>query len=94
MFSDALPYYYFEIAQLLLLECSDEFENSKQVKSLIEDLFELRREKLIKIMKKIEADTPVIYLSTAGSAELNYCRPGFSAAHSVVNKMQNVLKES
>ena len=54
IFSDELPHYYFEIAQLLLTECKDEFENHKQTKSLIEDLFELRKEKMIRIMKKVD----------------------------------------
>ena len=87
MFSESLPYFYFEMGQLLLTECSEEFENAKHVKSLLEDIFELRREKLMKMMKKIDPDQPVLFLSTCGSAELNYVRPGFSAAYSVVNKM-------
>ena len=79
---------------LLLAQCSEEFENHKQVRSLVNDLFELRREKLLRMMKKIEADTPVVFLSTAGSAEINYVRPAFSNAYSIVNKMQNVLSEA
>ena len=53
-FSEVLPYHYFEVAQLLLHECQDEFAHFKQVKSLIEDLFELRKEKIMRIMKKID----------------------------------------
>ena len=79
---------------MLLKECGDEFENEKQTSSLIEDLFEMRREKLTRIMKKIDPDTPVLFLSTAGSAELNYVRPSFSSAFSIVHKMQNMLVES
>ena len=75
--SDSIPYFYYEISSLLLAECSDEFENPKQVRSLIEDLFELRREKVLRQLKSIDLETPVVYLSTAGSAELNYLRPGF-----------------
>ena len=59
MFSDALPYFYFEIAQLLITECKDEFEKHAQVKSLIEDIFGLRKEKLAKILKEIDPETPV-----------------------------------
>ena len=71
IFSDELPYFYMEMAVMLLDQCKDEFENHKQTKSLINDLFELRRDKLLRIMKKIDVDTPVQFLSTVGSAELN-----------------------
>ena len=54
---------------------------------MIEDLFDLRREKLMRIMKRLDSDTPVMYLSNAGAAEINYVRPAFIQAHSVVNKM-------
>ena len=91
IFSDALPYYYFEIAQLLLNECKDEFEKHLQVKSLIEDIFSLRKEKITKILKNIDPDTPVAYLSNAGAAEVNYIRPAMGSAYSLVHKMQNVL---
>ncbi len=37
-FSNALPHYYFEIAHLLLTECSNEFANHQQVKSVLEDI--------------------------------------------------------
>ena len=93
-FSTSIPYYYFEIAQLLLSECQDEFDDHRQTKSLVEDLFDSRREKIIKIMKEIDPDTPVKFLSSAGSAEINYVRPSFTSAYSIVNKMQNVIKES
>ena len=46
--------FYMEIAMMLLDQCKDEFENHKQTKSLINDLFELRRDKLMRIMKKID----------------------------------------
>ena len=54
---------------------------------MIEDLFDLRRDKLMRTMKRIDADTPVLYLSNAGAAEINYVRPAFVQAYSVVNKM-------
>ena len=83
---DALPYYYFEIAQLLLNECSDEFINIKQSKSLVEDIFELRKEKLVRNMKKIVPDTPILYLYSAAASEINYVRPAFTYAHTIANK--------
>ena len=87
VFSEALPYYYWEIAQRLLNECKDDFVNYKQTKSLIEDLFELRKEKLVRVLKRIDPETPVHYLSSASAAEINYVRPAFTSAYSVVNKM-------
>ena len=65
-----------------------------QIKSLVEDLFDLRKDKVFKIMKKIDPDTPVFYLSSAGSAEINYVRPAFANAYSIVHKMQNMLQEA
>ena len=59
-----------------------------------EDIFNLRKEKIVKILKNIDPDTPVAYLSSVGSAEMNYVRPAFSSAYSIVNKMQNVLQSS
>ncbi len=38
VFSNALPYYYAEIAQLLLTECEDTITNAKQVRSVLEDI--------------------------------------------------------
>ena len=93
-FSQSIPYYYFEISQLLLAECADEFEDARQVKSLIEDLFDMRRDKLIKLMKEIDPGTPVLFLSSAGSAEINYVRPSFTSAYAIVHKMQNVIEDS
>ena len=94
VFSDSLPYYYFEISQLLLNECKDEFDKHHQVKSLIEDIFNLRKEKITKILKNMDPETPVVYLSSVGSAEMNYVRPAFSSSYSIVNKLQNVLPSS
>ena len=93
-FSDSIPYYYFEIAQLLLSSCEDEFTHPRQTKSLIEDIFSLRRDKLLRVMKEINPEVPVLFLSKAGSAELNYVRPSFSSAYAVVHKMQNVIEEA
>ena len=66
-FSNALPHYYFEIAHLLLTECSNEFANHQQVKSVLEDIQELRKDKLMRVLKQIEPETPVKYASHAGA---------------------------
>ena len=93
-FSDSIPYHYFEVAQLLLSECEDEFTSARQIKSLIEDIFSMRRDKLLRVMKEINPEVPVLFLSKAGSAELNYVRPSFSSAYAVVYKMQGVIEEA
>ncbi len=88
VFSAELPYYYYEITSLLLAECREEFgEDFKQVKSLIEDLYEIRREKLMRIMKKVDPELPIKFLSTVGCAELNYVRPEFTAGYGLINKV-------
>lgn len=38
LFSNALPYYYAEIAQLLLHECEAEMAAHKQIRSVLEDI--------------------------------------------------------
>lgn len=59
VFSNALPHYYAEIASLILHECENQIPNSKQIKSVLEDIQEQRREKLHKILRNIDAETPV-----------------------------------
>ena len=56
VFSLNVPYYYYETAQLLFNECKDEFSNFNETKSVVEDLFQLRKEKLIRIMKKVDPE--------------------------------------
>jgi len=45
-------------------------------------------------MKEIDPEVPVMFLSKAGAAEINYVRPSFSSAYAVIHKMQNVIDES
>lgn len=54
-FSDALPYHYAEVAYLLLHECEDEFTHFRQVRSVLEDITEARREKLARTLRAIDA---------------------------------------
>lgn len=86
-FSEELPYYYFEIAQLLFNNCADEFAHLAKLKSIIEDIYELRKEKMLKLLKAIDPATPVKYLSYAGATEVNNTRQAFQAAYNVVNHM-------
>ena len=62
------------------------------MKSIIEDIFEQRKEKLLRMLKKIEPATPVKFLSHAGAVEINAVRPAFCAAYSIVNHMQNIIE--
>lgn len=59
LFSNALPYYYAEIAQLLLHECEAEMASHKQLRSVLEDITQARKDKLNKTLKMIDAETPV-----------------------------------
>ena len=92
MFSEEIPYYYFEVANLLLNNCADEFQSVQKMKSVIEDIFELRREKLVRMLKNVEPQTPVKFLSNVGAVELNSIRPAFTAAFTVAGHMQNILE--
>ena len=53
------------------------------MKSIVEDIFELRKEKLVRVLKNIDPITPVKYLSNVGAVELNHVRPAFAAAYNV-----------
>ena len=66
-FSEVIPYYYYEIGRLLLSECKSDFARPQEVMSILEDIKEIRKEKLIKKMKNIDSDTPVHWLSNAGA---------------------------
>eukprot|EP00347_Sterkiella_histriomuscorum_P007784 403347574 len=104
-FSSEIPYYYYEIATLLFNNCSDEFSINngqggssatsgvQRVKSIIEDIQELRREKLLRMLKNIDPVTPVKYLGTCGSVEINQIRPSFTTAYSIAHQMQNIVEK-
>ena len=47
MFSEGLPYYYFEIGHELVTECESDFVEANQVRSVLEDIRQLRREKFM-----------------------------------------------
>ncbi len=60
----------------------------------MQDIFEIRMEKLAKIMKAIEPDTPVKFISNAGAVEINAIRPAFVNYYATVGKMQNVIEKT
>lgn len=62
------------------------------MKSIIEDIFELRKEKLMRLLKDIDPITPVKFLSTCGAVELNLVRPAFTSAYSLAHHMQNIIE--
>ena len=74
-YSEVLPYYYYEIGRLLLAECKNDFTKPQEVMSILEDIKEVRKEKMLKKMKEIDPETPVQYLSHVGSHELSLLRP-------------------
>ena len=87
IFSEEIPYYYFEVATLFFNHCADEFQQVAKMKSIIEDIFELRKEKLVRILKNVDPKNPVKFLSNAGAVELNSVRPAFQSAHNVAGQM-------
>ena len=93
-FSEELPYYYFEVATLLFNNCADEFQNLQKMKSVIEDIFELRREKLMKLLKAFEPNTPAKFLSNAAACEINSVRPAFRAGYTITHQMQCIIEQS
>jgi hypothetical protein len=78
---------------MLFNHCSDEFGHVQKVKSVIEDLYEIRSEKLMSELKKIDPETPVKYLSSAGAVEVNAVRESFGAAYGIAGKMQNIIEK-
>ena len=53
------------------------------MKSIIEDIYETRKDKLIKVLKNVDPKNSVKFLSNAGCVELNSVRPAFQAAYNV-----------
>lgn len=96
-FCNEIPYYYYEIANLLFTSCGDEFPQAdkasvsggkqasglQKVKSIIEDIHEFREEKILKQMKQIDTTTPCKSLSFAGSSEINLVKPAFTLGYGV-----------
>ena len=60
------------------------------MKSIVEDIYEIRKEKLVRLMKNIDASIPLKYLSNASAVEINHVRPAFQAAYNVVGQMKNI----
>ena len=42
-----IPFYYYEMGRLLLLECANDFAKPQEVMSILEDIKEIRKEKLM-----------------------------------------------
>ena len=84
-FSEVIPFYYFEIGRLLLTECKTNFERPQEVTSILEDIKEIRKEKMLRNMKTIDPDTPVQYLSHVGAQEISQLRPVLQEAYGTLN---------
>ena len=89
-----IPYYYYEIGRLLLSECANDFAKPQEVMSILEDIKEVRKEKMIAQMRQIDPDTPVQFMSSVGSQELSQLRPALQEANAVINKMQQIKERA
>ena len=48
----------------------------------------------MRLLKNIEPETPVKYVSKAAANELNAVRPAFQSAYAIVNKMEQVKERA
>ena len=62
--------------------------------SILEDIKEIRKEKMLKLVRTIDADTPVKFFSHLGAHELAQLRPITQEAYGTVNKMQAIREEA
>ena len=99
-FCDDIPYYYYEIANLLLLNCQEEFSTlggqqngAQKVRSAIEDIYELRKEKMMSLLKTFEPETPLKFFSTCGAVDINQVRQSMTAAYSM-DQMQTTIEQT
>jgi len=60
------------------------------VLSILEDIKEIRKEKMLKIMRSIDPDTPIKFLSFVGAQEISQLRPVLQEAYGTLNKMQAI----
>ena len=86
-FSEVIPYHYYEVGRLLLNECKNDFVKPQEVTSILEDIKEIRKEKLLRKLKNFDPDTPVHFLSYVGAQEISTFKPIFSDSYGVINKM-------
>lgn len=91
-FSEVIPYHYFEVGRLLLSECKNDFAKPQEVMSILEDIKEIRKEKLLRKLRNVDPDTPVHFLSYVGAQEVGTFKQIFSDSYGIVNKMQ-VIRE-
>ena len=67
----ALPYHWFEFAEMLLAHSADDFNSASEVRSLLKDLQEVRSAKMRSIMVQLESGVNgVTSLSGVGAMEL------------------------
>ena len=82
-FCDDLPYYYYEIAFSLFNNCAEDFKEVARVQSLVEDIHQIRKEKLKLSLRKADTSQPCEFLGKPGACEINLMRPAFPDAFGI-----------
>ncbi|CAM9910610.1 unnamed protein product [Chrysoparadoxa australica] len=92
-----LPYHYLEMASLILNNAAEDVPNADTVRRLLEDIENIRREKLLKgIEKTVQNDlrAKVVRIANASAIELLPVRGFFSEAASAVYGLAGGMSES
>lgn len=61
---------------------------------MIEDIYELRKNKMQVIMKDLQVDTPVKFVGYCGAVEVNQVRTSYSQAYGIAQQQQRILEAS
>jgi len=69
-----LPFYYREIVKILLCECEDDLKDATNIRILIKDIEEVRKNKTNLGLKQIEPSTYFIGLNNIGACEMSAIR--------------------
>ncbi|KAH7822049.1 DNA replication complex GINS protein PSF2 [Monocercomonoides exilis] len=69
-----LPFYYSEVAHLLLSAAHDDFQNADTIRSLVADIEMVRKGKLESELSKLSEEHELIQLDNLGSIEVNMHR--------------------
>lgn len=84
-----LPYYYAEVAQLLLDQAKDAFEDVAEVKHLLESVRKVRYQKLEAGLRMLDRAYPGVKLNNLGANECNMAR---LLLRSTLNTFQQLQK--
>eukprot|EP00743_Colponemidia_sp_Colp-15_P011610 GILK01013003.1.p1 GENE.GILK01013003.1~~GILK01013003.1.p1 ORF type:complete len:196 (+),score=35.33 GILK01013003.1:69-656(+) len=75
-----MPYHYMEIASLLLNHASDDMPSASRLRTMLEDLQNIRRSKIMNGLKVLEGNTSSVKLNNISAMEINSIRPFFAEA--------------